>query len=180
MNSKRDLSDSLLLIGRVIRPHGIGGLLKISSYAQSPETFGNSGAVYLGTGSGALSEYRVSSIKPQKNFFLLKLEGVNTLEESEPHRGADIYIKKERLTRKEAGEYFWFELIGIKAYSTRGELIGTVRHVLSTRSNDIYVIEGEKKEILVPATHSAVREIDLENQRMIISETEGSIDLNEG
>lgn len=180
MNLNKDLHDSLLLIGKVIRPHGIGGLLKISSYAQSPETFRNAGAVYLGSGSGALSEYRVSSIKPQKNSFLLKLEGVNTLEESEPYRGADIYIKKEHLSRKEAGEYFWFELIGIKAYSTKGEWIGTVKHILSARSNDVYVIEGEKKEILVPATHSAVREIDLENQRMIISETEGDIDLNEG
>jgi 16S rRNA processing protein RimM len=154
--------------------------LKISSYAQSPETFRNSGVVYLASGSGALSEYRVSSIKPQKNFFLLKLEGVNTLEESEPYRGADIYINKEHLSRKEAGEYFWFELIGIKAYTTSGELIGTLKHVFSTRSNDIYVIEGGRKEILVPATHGAVREIDLENQRMIISGMEACIDLNEG
>jgi 16S rRNA processing protein RimM len=180
VNSNKDLHDSLLLIGKVIRPHGLAGLLKISSYAQSPETFINSGAVYLESGSGALSEHRVSSIRPQKNFFLLKLEGVNTLEESEPYRGAEIYINKERLSGKEAGEYFWFELIGIKAYSTSGELIGTVRNVFSTRSNDVYVIENEKKEILVPATHGAVREIDLENERMIISEMEGCIDLNEG
>ena len=176
----RDFHDNMVLIGKVIRPHGIGGVLKISSYAQSPETFRNSGSVHLGKGSGALVTYRVSSIKPQKNFFLLKLEGVNTLEESEPYRGADIYISKEHLSRKEPGEYFWFELIGIKVYTPKGAMIGTLKHVFPTRSNDIYVIEGENEEVLVPATQGAVREIDLENQRMIISETEGYIDLDEG
>jgi len=155
-------------------------LLKISSYAQSPETYKSAGAVYLGSGSGALSEHRVASIKPQKNFFLLKLEGVNTLEDSEQYRGARVYIDKSHLSRKEAGEYFWFELIGIKAYSTTGELIGTLKHVLSTRSNDIFVIEKEKKEILVPAIDGVVKEIDLESQRMIISEMEGHVYLNEG
>jgi 16S rRNA processing protein RimM len=170
----------MLLIGKVIRPHGLSGLLKISSYAQSPETFRNSGTVYLGRGSGDLVECRVSSIKPQKSFFLLKLEGVDRLEESEPYRGADIYINKERLSRKEPGEYFWFELIGIKAYTTKGELIGTLKHVFSTRSNDIYVIGGGNGEVLVPATQGAVKEIDLENRRMIISEMEAYTDLNEG
>jgi 16S rRNA processing protein RimM len=176
----RDLPDNLILIGKVIRPHGIGGSLKILSYAQSPETFKSSGAVYLERGSGALSEYQVSSIKPQKNLFLLKLEGVNTLEEAESYRGAGIFLRKEDLGSKEEGEYFWFELIGIKVYSTRGELIGTLKHIFPTPSNDIYVIEGGKEEILIPATHVAVREIDLENRRMIVSELEGYVDLNEG
>jgi len=176
----RDLHDNLLLIGKVIRPHGIGGLLKVSSYAQSPETFKSSGAVYLKDGSGALSGHRVSSIKPQKNLFLLKLEGVDSLEKAESYRGAGIYLNKEDLGRKEAGEYFWFELIGIRVYSIKGDLIGTVKHIFSTPSNDIYVVERGKKEILIPAIDSAVREIDLENQRIIVSEMEDYLDLNEG
>ena len=154
--------------------------MKISSYAQSPETFTRSGVVFLGSGSGELSECRVSSIRPQRNFYLLKLEGVNTLEESEPYRGAEIYLRKEHLGPKEEGEYFWFELIGLKAYSAEGEWMGTVKRVFSTPSNDIYVIEREKKEILVPATHDSVREIDIENRRMIISEMGGYVELNEG
>ncbi len=89
-------------------------------------------------------------------------------------------MSKEHLPRKKAGEYFWFELIGMKVFSTTGEWIGSVKHVFSTPGNDIFVIEKEKKEILVPATDIAVREIDLENQRMIISEMEGYIDFNEG
>ena len=179
MTLNRDLHDRLLLIGKVIRPHGLSGSLKILSYAQSPETFKNAGTVYMRTESGDLSEYRVSSISLQKNSLVLKLAGINTLEESELSRGAEIYIKKEHLSRKEAGEYFWFELIGIKAYSTSGELIGTLKHVFSTRSNDVFVLEKEKEEILIPATHDAVRKIDLENRRMIISEMEGYIDSNE-
>ncbi len=176
----KDLHDNLILIGKVIRPHGISGFLKIASYAQSPETFKTSGVVYVKRVSGALMEHRVSSIKPQKNSLLLKLEGVSTLKEAESHRGADIYIGREKLSREESEEYFWFELIGIEVYSSSGKLIGTICHILSTASNDIYVVEKGKKEVLIPATHDAVKEIDLKNRRMIISEIEGLIDLNEG
>ena len=154
--------------------------MKISSYAQSSGTFTTSGAVHLRSDCGAFVECRVLSIKPHKNVFLLSLEGLSTLEKAEQYRGADIYISKDRPSREAEGEYFWYELIGMKVVSSTGKLIGTINHVFRTGSNDIYVVGEGKEEILIPATHEVVKEVDVRNQRMIIEEMEGLLDLNAG
>jgi len=170
--------EDLVLIGRVVRPHGIDGRLKITSYAESAETFLNSKALHVKASSGRIEEVRVLSVRPAKKFFLLSLEGVQSLEAAEQYRGAEVYTSKNSLSRT-GGEYFWYELIGLKVYSVAGVFIGEIKQILPTGSNDIFVVGEGKKEILIPATHDVVKQIDLENKRMIILEMEGLLDLNE-
>jgi len=171
--------DNLLLVGKVIRPHGLGGLLRIWSYAESERTFLNSGKVFLGLASGEPREYRVLSVVPHKNAFLMRLEGLSTLDEAETYRNAAILVEKTGLDRQEEGEYFWHELIGLEVFVNTGEFIGTVKRIVTTGSNDIYVVQRGEKEVLIPAIHDVVQEIDLAGKRMIISEMEGLLDLNE-
>lgn len=166
-------------MGKVVRPHGIEGALRIKSYAQSEESFLNAGTVFLRSSSGETREYAVASVRPHKNMLLIKLEGLNTLEEAETYRGAAILIKRDSLPREGDGEYFWHELIGLEVYLSGGEYLGTLKHILRTGSNDIYVVQEGRSEVLIPAIHEVVKEIDLINNRMIISEVEGLLDLNE-
>ena len=86
--------ENLLLIGKIARPHGLDGLLRIRSYAQSEESFLNAGTVFLRRVSGELHDYKVISVKPHKNIFLMKLEGLSSLEDAERNRGAMILIRK--------------------------------------------------------------------------------------
>ncbi len=176
--SKVDPED-LILMGQVVRPHGLEGVLRIKSYAQSEESFLKAGKVFLQLNSGETLEHPVLSLRPHKNILLMKLRGLNTLEEAEKYRGAAILIRKDALTREGDEEYFWHELIGLRVYMGGGEYVGTIRHILPTGSNDIYVVREGEKEVLVPAIHDVVKEIDLINKRMIISELEGLLDLNE-
>ena len=171
--------EDLLLMGKVVRPHGIEGALRIKSYAQSEESFLSAGTVSLRSSSGDIREYAVSSVRPHKNILLMKLEGLNTLEEAEKYREATILRQRDSLPREGDEEYFWHELIGLEVYLSGGEYVGTIKHILPTGSNDIYVVQEGKKEVLIPAVHDVVREIDLTNNRMIISEVEGLLDLNE-
>lgn len=171
--------DRRLLIGKVIRPHGLRGLLRIISYAQSEASFLESGVVYIQTPSGETREYGVVAVKPHKNAFLLQVEGVTSEEQAEECRGADIFIGKDTLKPEEDEGYFWCELIGLEVYLNTGQHIGTLKHILPTGSNDIYVVRKDKKEILIPAIHDVVKEVDLLNRKMIILEIEGLLDLNE-
>jgi len=166
-------------MGKVVRPHGRDGALRIKSYAQSEESFLIVGKVFLRSSFGETREYVVSSVRPHKNILLMKLEGLNTLEEAEKYRGAAILIKRDLLPREGEEEYFWHELIGLEVYLSGGEYVGTIKHILPTGSNDIYVVQEGKKEVLIPAIHDVVQEIDLIHNRMIISEVEGLLDLNE-
>jgi 16S rRNA processing protein RimM len=172
-------SENLLLIGKVIRPHGLEGLLRIWSYAQSAESFLNAGTVFIKSKQQGILEYKISSLKPHKNAFLMKLEGLNSLEDVEGYRGSEIFIRKASLRSKGEEEYFWFELIGLEVYLDSGRYIGTLKDILSTGSNDIYVVKDGEAEFLIPAIHEVIKKIDLNNKRIIITEIEGLLDLNE-
>lgn len=172
-------SNHLLLMGKVIRPHGLGGSLRISSYAESGESFLKCGTVLLESVSGGTDEYEVVSVTPHHKCLLVKVRGMDSFTQAERYRGAAIFARKETLAPKGEEEYLWDDLIGMDVYSGTGKHIGTLREVLPTGSNDIYVVRQGKKEVLIPAIHEVVREIDLENKKMIISHMEGLFDLNE-
>ena len=171
--------ENLLLVGKVLRPHGLGGLLRIQSYAESEESFRRAGMLYLQRISGEPEPRKVKSIRPHKNVILLKLEGLHTVDEAEGYRGASIFIRKDALKRDSDDEFFWHELIGLQVYLNTGKYLGDITHILTTGSNDVYVVGKGKKEILIPAIHEVVEEIDLDGKRMIISEMEGLLNLNE-
>ena len=171
--------ENLLLMGEVIRPHGREGVLRIWSYAHSEKSFLDVGTIFLKSGSGETCEYKVLSVNPHKNIFLMKLKNLNSMEEAEKYRGAEILIKKDSLSDKEEDEHFWHELIGLRVHLNTGKYIGTIEHILQTGSNDIYVVRKGEKEVLIPAIHDVVEEIDLKNNRIIVSEMEGLLDLNE-
>lgn len=168
----------MLLVGKVIRPHGRGGLLRIWSYAGSQDSFLDQGTVFLKSISGKLEEHTVLSAKPHKNFILMELKGLSGRDDSEAFRGAEIFIRKEVLSR-EQDEYFFYELEGLRVYLDTGEYVGRISQIISTKGNDIYVVNDAGKEILVPAVYEVVKEIDLDSGKMIISPMEGLLDVNE-
>jgi len=169
---------NLLLLGRVAKPHGLKGLVKIRSYARSGYSFLDAGAIFLRPVSGEICEFKVLSVRPLGNDLIIELDGLNSIDHAEKFRGAEVLINKERLTREEE-EYFWYELIGLKVYLDTGKYLGAVSQIISAGSNDIYEVRDEEKEVFIPATHEAVKEIDLENRKMVVSAMEGLLNLNE-
>ena len=108
----------------------------------------------------------------------MKLDGLETGREAEQFKGAEILIRKDALTR-EKDEFFWYELLGLKAYLDTGGYLGDISQIIPTAGNDIYVLKNGDKELFIPATTEVVKEIDLEKGEMIISDMEGLLDLNE-
>ena len=174
----QDSPGRLLVVGKVLRPHGKRGLLRIWLYAGSEASFLGVEAVFLRSISGETREYRVTSAKPHKKIFLMQLEGVNSREEGEKYKGNEILVKKETLSRED-DEYFWYELLGLKVYLESGEYLASVSQIIPSGGNDIYVVKKDEREFYIPATHEVVKEIDLEDGKMIVSAMEGLLDLNE-
>lgn len=166
-------------MGEVIRPHGREGVLRIRSYAQSEKSFLDGGKIFLKSASGETREYTVLSVKPHKNISLMKLSNLNSIEEAEKYRGAEILIRRDYLINKKEDEYFWHELVGLRVYLNTGKYLGIVKHILPTGSNDIYVVREGEREFLIPAIHDVVEEIDVTNKKIIISEMEGLLDISE-
>jgi len=170
-------SEGLLLIGKVVRPHGLKGLVRIVSYADSAETFLRAQEVVLESASGRAVKHGIVSITPSKRFFLLHLEGLDSLEKAEAYREGNIYIEKKGLHRED-DEYFWHEILDLPVFLETGEPIGFIRQILPGSGHDIYVVQEGDKEILIPAVHEVIREVDLENKKVVVAEMEGLFDLN--
>jgi 16S rRNA processing protein RimM len=172
------LPDNVILFGRVLRPHGLEGLLRISAFSHSVASLLNAETVFLKLENGENHHTKVISARPHKNIFLVKLAGLTDVGQAEALKGADIYISKNTLDREE-GEYFWFELLGLKVFLDDGDFLGVVSQIIPAGSNEIYVVKNGEREIFLPAAHEVVNHIDLKNGRMIVSPVEGLLDLNE-
>jgi 16S rRNA processing protein RimM len=77
------------------------------------------------------------------------------------------------------GEYYWYEIIGLPVFLDTGKRIGIIRRIVPGAGHDIYVVQEGVKEILIPAVHEVIREVDLKKGKVIITEMEGLLDLNE-
>ena len=172
------LSGSLFLVGKVIGPHGLGGLLRIWAYAGSAASFLDAGTVMLRSVSGEIHEYSVTYIRPHKNIFLMKLNELRSIDAAEECRDADIFVSKEVIARSD-DEYFWYELLGLNVYLDTGQYLGTLSEIIPTKAHDIYVVKEGNKEVCIPAIYEVVREIDVSNKKMVISALEGLLELNE-
>jgi 16S rRNA processing protein RimM len=168
----------MVFFGRVLRPHGLEGLLRVQSFSQSAASLLNAGKVFFKLTTGENHHLSVISARPHKNVFLAELAGLTDITQAESFRGAEIYISKDALVREE-GEYFWFELLGLDVFSSDNEFLGVVSQIIPAGNNEIYVVKNGDREILLPAAHDVVNHIDLENGKMIISALEGLLDLNE-
>ena len=88
-------------------------------------------------------------------------------------------MSKKELEPLREGEYYWFQLIGMDVHTDRGQYLGTLENVFNTGSNDIYVVQREEREWLIPALKEIIREVDIDKKQMIICPMEGLLDEND-
>jgi len=172
-------SEKLLLVGKVIKPHGFKGLIRVSSYARSAESFLHSETVLFKLDHQDPVEYGILEVKPHKNIFLMAVDGLDSYKKIDNYRGAKILVRKDHLRKNSEDEYFWFELIGLDVYQDTGEYLGVIKEIIPSGNHDIYVVRLNESEFLIPAIHDVINKIDIDNGKMIISAMEGLLDLNE-
>ncbi len=162
-------------IGKIVNIHGIRGEVKIYTYTDDINALKKLKTVYLDI-KNSLVPYKVQSSKINKQFLILKLEGVDTPEEANKLR--ETYVKRERKPNENLGEdtFYIEDLIGLLVYDDSSCLIGTLTEVLTPGANDVYVVKTEDgNEILLPAIKDVVKEVDLLNKKMVVHIMEGLI-----
>jgi len=167
----------LITIGKIIGAHGINGNLKVHSYAESVSAFETGTLIRVKNTHGVEKRYRVKWAKPHSKGILLAFEDVDERSLAEALVGAELLIDKGTLPELEAGTYYWSDLIGLSVFSKDEDYIGRLTAILPTGSNDVYVVvnvvQGHKKEVLIPALESVVVDIDLEKRVMHVDLPEG-------
>ena len=130
-------------------------------------------SILIRNNRGLEERYEINWVKPHTRTPLLSLKGVTDRSLAEALNGSELFIQKSDLPELEEGTFYWFDLIGIKVYTTDERYLGRIESIIPTGSNDVYTVKNGKKEVLIPALESVVVEIDLENKRMRVDLPEG-------
>ncbi|UCD80342.1 MAG: 16S rRNA processing protein RimM [Desulfobacterales bacterium] len=164
-----------VLIGEIIGTHGIKGAHKIRSYAESTEVFEPGRSILVRESSGRETHREINWVNPHKRTPLLSFKGIDDRNQAQLLAGAALFIPKAELPQLENGSFYWIDLIGMEVYTTADEYLGRLESIIETGSNDVYVVQDKKKEVLIPALESVVVDIDLEQKRMRVDLPEGLI-----
>jgi len=178
-SNRANVPGGLIQIGKVIAAHGIGGAVKVYSYAESPDCFAPLKKLVLAGPSGSPVQYVILKSQAYKSVMRLTLEGVNTRIQAEALTGADVFLAKNDLPPLEPDAYYWSDLIGMAVHTVAGEYLGMLEQIIPTGANDVYVVktpaESATGEILIPAIASVVIDIDVDQRLMRVELPEGLI-----
>lgn len=173
------MGEDLIVIGRVSRPHGVKGEIRIEYFnPEDPLFFSRYQMIYLQK-EGRARPYRPIKIRPHKHFILAKLEGIRTMEEAEKLRGNLVLVDAAELPPLGKDEYYWHEILGMAVYTEKGAVVGEVAEIFRTGSNDVYVVRKGEKEFLIPAIKDVIIGIDKDARKMVIRLLEGLLEEND-
>ncbi len=159
-----------LVIGRILAPYGTKGEVKVKVITDFPERFDPQEVVYIeGTPTAIESSHH------QKGNVGVKLAGVDSLEAAQRLCGKLLEIHLNQAKPLPKGEYYHFQLVGLKVWTTQGELLGEVSAILETGSNDVYLIQGPRGEILIPAVEDVVKSVDLTKGCVVVEAVKGML-----
>ena len=162
-------------IGRIVSTHGLKGEVRLQCWADSPEFVKQFKRVYFfPDGRG---ETAVKSCRTQKHMSLLTLEGVDNVEEAQKLRGKILYIRRGDV-KLEEGRYFIQDLIGCRCLDADDGSVcyGTIADVSQPGANDVWHVEKDGKEYLLPAIPEVVKSVDVEAGTVLISPMKGIFD----
>lgn len=159
--------------GKIVNTHGIRGEVKIMPYTDVPELLCEFDRLFIGK---ERNEIIIERSRVAKNMVIAKLEGVDTPEQAEKLRNKLLYMHRDDLELDE-DTYFIQDLIGIEVKDAdTGFVYGKITDVMQTGANDVYVIEGNGREYLVPAIADVVISTDIDANSMTIRALDGLFD----
>ncbi|GAB1422119.1 ribosome maturation factor RimM [Anaerolineales bacterium] len=165
-----------LLIGQVLRPHGIKGELRVRILTDYPERLRSLKQLFIGKDPYQKNQKnaRIQGVRFHQDYLLLQLEEVNNRDLADRLRGYYLMIDIENAVPLEEGEVYAYQMIGLDIFTDQGKHLGKLSEILETGANDVYIVQSEQYgEILIPAHDETVLEINLEKERIIVQLPDG-------
>lgn len=149
-------------VGQIVNTHGIKGEVKVIPLTDDVNNFKKYGKVLVG------EEWKnILGVKFQKDRVILKLEGIETMDEAETYKKKYLRILREEQPELEEGTFYLKDIIDCMVYDTEDKELGKVFEVIQTKNNDVYWIKSPK-ELLIPVLKDIVLDIDIEGKKIII------------
>ena len=151
-----------LEIGQIV------GMVKVKPFTDDIRRFDELKTVYVEK-DGKQTEYEVEEVKYHKDMVLIKFKGIDKVEQAEMLRNSYLTVSRDSVEKLEEGRYYIVDLLGLEVYTDEQILLGTLDDIFNTGSNDIYVVKDKQgKQILLPAIQDVIKQIDIENKKIIV------------
>lgn len=164
----------VLQVGTIIKTHGIRGEVKVYPLTDDVNRFKKLKEVILEPEKDNIT-LEIEGVKFFKNLVILKFKGFDNINDIEMHVKKGIYVTRENAVECEEDEYFVADLIGLDVVTDENEEFGKVKDVIHTGANDVYVIDYNDKEVLVPAIKQCIKDISIKDNKMTIHLMKGLI-----
>jgi len=153
----------LIVVGRVVAPWGVKGEVKVEIMTDFPDRFSPGEEVQIDG-----RPMNIENSRWHKGRAILKLGTVDSVEAAEKIRGRWLEIPASKLLPLPQDQYYYSQLMGLEVWTTEGQLLGCIASILPTGSNDVYVVQGELGELLIPAIEDVVKSVELEKGRIVV------------
>ena len=160
-----------LLIGEILRPHGIMGEVRMKVITHYPERLSRLKTVYLTTSpdSTKITEYSLDSVRLHQAYALLKFKGIHDRDQADLLRQLVVMVAIGDAIPLDEGELYLYQLVGLTVQTESGETLGILREVLETGANDVYIVDSPRYgEVLIPATPETIRSTDIATRLMTV------------
>ena len=160
--------EDLLKVGVITTTHGVRGEIKVFPTTDDAERFLELEYVLLDTGR-ELRRLDIKNVRFFKNLVFLKFDGIDNINDIEKYKGKDLWIPREEAQELGEDEYYIADLQGLNVVLEDGTEFGTLRDVMETGANDVYIIDSnEHGEVLLPAIKECILDVDLEKNTMTV------------
>lgn len=168
--------EAMLQVGVIAKAHGVRGEVKVFPTTDSPQRFKELAYVYLDTGREGPRRLEVQSVKTVNKFAVLKLQGIEDMDAAEGCKGKTLWIPREEAQPLEEDEYYIGDLIGMDVVLEDDTPFGTLKDVMETGANDVYVVEtAQGQEVLLPAIGECILDVDVEAGVMTVHLMDGLV-----
>lgn len=162
-----------LEVGKIITTHGIKGEVKVSLSTSFPyERFKKGNVLYINDNNKYIP-ITIDTFRIHKGLGLVSFNGITNINDCLGYVGKTIYVDKETLDELEEDNFYFDDLIGLIAYTDNLEKIGEVTDILDVPQGAILIINNGKKEVLVPFVDEFIKEVLLDENKIIITPIEG-------
>lgn len=163
-------------LGRIVNIHGVRGELRLLPYARPCPTLQPGIEVCLHTEAGTAAPYRVEAVRPAGRLLLVKLQGIESRTEAEAWRNAIVTVREEWLPPLREGEFYYYQVEGVRVVTTAGEYVGTIARSFFSGGHDVWVVRHGEKEYLLPVVEEIVHGLDLAGGQAIIAPIPGLLE----
>ncbi|MGL5676515.1 MAG: ribosome maturation factor RimM [Cellulosilyticaceae bacterium] len=158
----------MFTIGKIVNTHGVKGEMRVKPSTDDIKRFEKLKTIYVE--QRELKSYEIESVRYHKDFVLMRLKGVDTMNDAELLKNAQLKIDRKDSLPLGEDEYYMCDLYDLEVVTEEGRKLGIITDILVTGSNDVYVVidKENNKEILIPAIKQCIKKVSIADGQMIV------------